>query len=352
MPDATGLTLTTVNLGAPDPVALGHFYQQLLGWDVIDEEPDWILLRPRSGGVGLSVQLETVYTPPTWPSEPDKQQMMLHLEMRVDDLEAAVAHATAVGATLAEYQPQDEVRVCLDHSLAGTTETAESGSVVPVMRTILHTLVRTLRARSENSPQLAGPPAWRWVLTNAPVDGLAEQVGVPGVAAVLLDQVAHQPTQASLPAVGPGDVHELVESTAGQGRLEPPSGAGDPVIPERIQLLRGVVDSGCERPLVRIFPALGVPGRSNRLAAHLGGEHVVLHGRQVFDQAAEGERRGADTRTQPLRVEPVGLPPERRTQPFQCADEVLGVGPGDRWLPRGLGHGQHGTEGCGRALAA
>lgn len=114
MPDATGLTLTTINLGAPDPVALGHFYQQLLGWDVVAEEPDWVLLRPSSGGVGLSVQLETVYTPPTWPSEPDKQQMMLHLEIRVDDLAAAVAHATAAGATLAEYQPQEDVRVCLD----------------------------------------------------------------------------------------------------------------------------------------------------------------------------------------------------------------------------------------------
>jgi len=41
-------------------------------------------------------------------------QMMMHLEIRVDDLESAVAHATACGAALATFQPQDNVRVCVD----------------------------------------------------------------------------------------------------------------------------------------------------------------------------------------------------------------------------------------------
>jgi hypothetical protein len=40
--------------------------------------------------------------------------MMMHLEIQVDDLVAGVAHAVAAGATLAEHQPQDDVRVCLD----------------------------------------------------------------------------------------------------------------------------------------------------------------------------------------------------------------------------------------------
>ena len=38
----------------------------------------------------------------------------MHLEIRVDDLEAGVAHAVALGATLARFQPQPDVRVCLD----------------------------------------------------------------------------------------------------------------------------------------------------------------------------------------------------------------------------------------------
>jgi Glyoxalase-like domain len=40
--------------------------------------------------------------------------MMIHLDIEVDDLEAAGAHAVAAGATLAAYQPQHDVRVYLD----------------------------------------------------------------------------------------------------------------------------------------------------------------------------------------------------------------------------------------------
>jgi hypothetical protein len=39
---------------------------------------------------------------------------MMHLEIRVDDLEAAVEYAVGLGATLADFQPQEDVRVCLD----------------------------------------------------------------------------------------------------------------------------------------------------------------------------------------------------------------------------------------------
>ena len=51
----------------------------------------------------------------------------------------------------------------------------------------------------------SGPPAGRRVLADAAVDGLAEQVGVAGVPAVLLDQVADEPAQAGVAAlVGAG----------------------------------------------------------------------------------------------------------------------------------------------------
>ncbi len=67
-----------------------------------------------AGGISLSFQTEELYIRPAWPAEPGAQQMMLHLEIRVDDLEAGCAHAAACGATLAEFQPQDDVRVHLD----------------------------------------------------------------------------------------------------------------------------------------------------------------------------------------------------------------------------------------------
>jgi hypothetical protein len=38
----------------------------------------------------------------------------MHLEIQVDDLDEAVTYALGVGAELADYQPQDSVRVMLD----------------------------------------------------------------------------------------------------------------------------------------------------------------------------------------------------------------------------------------------
>ena len=40
--------------------------------------------------------------------------MMMHLDIYVDDLREAGAHAIALGAVLADFQPQQDVRVYLD----------------------------------------------------------------------------------------------------------------------------------------------------------------------------------------------------------------------------------------------
>ncbi|MFG2062112.1 VOC family protein [Micromonospora sp. NPDC048871] len=114
MPLPTRLTLTTVNLDSPDPAALARFYLRLLGWEIGVEQADDVILRAPEGGVGLSFQRERAYVRPTWPAEPGRQQMSMHLEIGVEDLDAALDHALACGATLADYQPQDDVRVCLD----------------------------------------------------------------------------------------------------------------------------------------------------------------------------------------------------------------------------------------------
>ena len=108
------LTLTATVLDAPDARALAAFYRRLLGWPVGADEPGWVTLRPPGGGAGLSFQTESAYRRPTWPAGPGDQQMMLHLDIEVDDLDAAGAHALDAGATLADYQPQQKVRVYLD----------------------------------------------------------------------------------------------------------------------------------------------------------------------------------------------------------------------------------------------
>ncbi|MFE1764657.1 VOC family protein [Streptomyces angustmyceticus] len=106
--------LATVVLDCADAHALAGFYQRLLGWEVKASEPDWVLLRCPDGGTGLSFQSEPGYRPPVWPEQGEEQQKMLHLDLRVDDLAEAEAYAVAAGASRAEFQPQDDVRVLID----------------------------------------------------------------------------------------------------------------------------------------------------------------------------------------------------------------------------------------------
>ena len=114
-PGAPRLRVSHVNLGCPDVPALLTFYQRLLGWEVEEADDDWAVLRNPDGGVGLAFQTEVDHVPPVWPATgPDDQQMQLHLEIEVDDLAAASAHATACGAPAAAFQPQEAVRVHVD----------------------------------------------------------------------------------------------------------------------------------------------------------------------------------------------------------------------------------------------
>ena len=46
---------------------------------------------------GLSIQLEPSYVPPSWPSSSSSPQMQVHLDIEVDDLDAAIAHAESLG---------------------------------------------------------------------------------------------------------------------------------------------------------------------------------------------------------------------------------------------------------------
>src|SRR5687768_14632609 len=106
--------LASTVLGTPDPRGLASFYQELLGWDRPDDRDEWVVLKPPGGSCGLSFQLEDAHVPPTWPAGPGDQQMQAHLDVAVTELEAGVRRAEALGATLAPYQPQDDVRVMLD----------------------------------------------------------------------------------------------------------------------------------------------------------------------------------------------------------------------------------------------
>jgi catechol 2,3-dioxygenase-like lactoylglutathione lyase family enzyme len=108
------LRLQTICIDCADAQEMADFYGRLLGWDVTISEPNWVLMQDPAGGTGLSFQAEAAYRAPTWPERADAQDKMLHLDIKVDDLDAAVQHALACGARVAEHQPQERVRVMLD----------------------------------------------------------------------------------------------------------------------------------------------------------------------------------------------------------------------------------------------
>jgi|SRR5580693_9266001 catechol 2,3-dioxygenase-like lactoylglutathione lyase family enzyme len=119
------MRVTSVTIGAPDPRELAAFYARLLGWPVVHEDPPppggppedgWAQLRPPPGAVGptLNLEYEAQFVRPTWPSVAGKQHITQHLDIAVTDLDAAVAWAAEAGATLADFQPQEHVRVMFD----------------------------------------------------------------------------------------------------------------------------------------------------------------------------------------------------------------------------------------------
>lgn len=121
------LALRTVCVDCADAHEMARFYGGLLGWEPTFVEDNWVLMRDPAGGAGLSFQAEPGYRPPTWPEQPDAQQKMLHLDVRVtlpgpapseEDrqraLDAAAAHAISVGGRLADHQPRPDLRIVLD----------------------------------------------------------------------------------------------------------------------------------------------------------------------------------------------------------------------------------------------
>lgn len=103
-----------VVLEAPDPRVLADFYARLLGWVIARDEPGYATVAPPDGVAYLAFQSSPEYLRPVWPSADGRQQMMMHLDFEVGDLPGSVADAIEMGATLAEYQPQDNVRVLID----------------------------------------------------------------------------------------------------------------------------------------------------------------------------------------------------------------------------------------------
>jgi predicted enzyme related to lactoylglutathione lyase len=104
-----------VVLDAPDARELARFYQRLLGWRIFTDSEEWVTLAPsKTAGFNLAFLRESHYERPVWPPVDGRQQKSMHLDLEVDDLAEAVAHAVDCGGEVASYQPQETVRVMLD----------------------------------------------------------------------------------------------------------------------------------------------------------------------------------------------------------------------------------------------
>jgi len=103
-----------VVLDSRTPRELGRFYAALLEWELANDDEDWVTLRAPDGVAYLAFHRNEHHVRPVWPSTPDQPQQQLHLDFEVQDLEVAVAQAIELGATPAEFQPQETVRVMLD----------------------------------------------------------------------------------------------------------------------------------------------------------------------------------------------------------------------------------------------
>ena len=103
-----------VCLEAPDPQALADFYAAVLGWPVAQRDENGAAIQVGETHAYLSFQRASGYVPPAWPARPGEQLMMMHVDVGVDDLAAAVAAACELGAAVAEFQPQQNCTVLID----------------------------------------------------------------------------------------------------------------------------------------------------------------------------------------------------------------------------------------------
>jgi catechol 2,3-dioxygenase-like lactoylglutathione lyase family enzyme len=85
-----------VIVDCPDPHALAAFYSELIGLPVTYRSADFVVIARDDTTSGLAFQLAPDHRPPQWPDPEPPQQF--HLDVMVDDLDAAEPRVLALGA--------------------------------------------------------------------------------------------------------------------------------------------------------------------------------------------------------------------------------------------------------------
>jgi catechol-2,3-dioxygenase len=105
-------TLRSVVVDCREPRALAEFYAGVLGGDVEGEDDTWVVLTEPSGR-RLAFQRSPEHEPPAFPDPQGSQQF--HLDIRVEDVDAAERQVLELGATrVADAPDEDDFRVYRD----------------------------------------------------------------------------------------------------------------------------------------------------------------------------------------------------------------------------------------------
>lgn len=102
-------SVAMVTLDCAELSPMRDFYAGLLGWTVAYADDNVAMLT--GAGMRLGIGVVPDYRAPEWPNHGSKQ---FHLDLAVDDLDAAAAAAVDLGAREPAEQPGETWRVLLD----------------------------------------------------------------------------------------------------------------------------------------------------------------------------------------------------------------------------------------------
>lgn len=97
--------LESTVIDCPDPQRLAAFYAEVLGARITRDDGDWVVVEDDDGRA-LSFQRAPDLREPRWP-DPDRPQQF-HLDIAVDDIDAAEPKVLALGATRLDGEGGDE----------------------------------------------------------------------------------------------------------------------------------------------------------------------------------------------------------------------------------------------------
>ena len=96
-----------------DTDTLASFYQELLGFVRVQDDPDFTVIGDAPDRPGIAFQRVDRHVRPQWPDADHPAQM--HIDVRVKDIDEAEPRVLALGARATGYQAEHH-RVYLDPS--------------------------------------------------------------------------------------------------------------------------------------------------------------------------------------------------------------------------------------------